>query len=192
MGDTTGIKGPQAEIEEMEKGAQRFLTDDVQKASWERWKNAALTASRDTEHSRQAFYILRTMALISAIAVPSLVGLNLSGTGGSVVRWLTFALSLITAIFTSIITLYRLGDRWLMYRKLRDDLMAIGWALVQGPVPNPDGDKQAWARFISATSRSLTQYNKTYEMAVIQAAQSNPDTSERRPGKGTSNVSTRE
>jgi hypothetical protein len=38
MGDITGIKGPQAEIQELEKGAQRFLTNDVEKASWERWR----------------------------------------------------------------------------------------------------------------------------------------------------------
>lgn len=182
------VKEPQAEIQEMEKGAERFLTNDVNRASWARWKKAAITAARDTEHSRQAFYILRTIALISAITVPSLVGLNLSGTGGSVVRWLTFALSLITAIVTGIVTLYRLGDRWLMYRKLRDDLMAIGWALVQGPGLNADGDQQVWANFIAATGKSLVQYNKSYETAVIQAAQSGPDSNESsHAGKGTDN-----
>jgi hypothetical protein len=177
MGDAA-VKGPQAEIQEMEKGAERFLTNDVNRASWERWKIAVITAIRDTEHSREAFYIFRTIALISAIAVPSLVGLDLSGTGGSVVRWLTFALSLITAIVTGIVTLYRLGDRWLMYRNLRDDLMAIGWALVQGPRLNAEEDEQAWANFITATGKSLAQYNKTYEMAVIQAAQSSPESNE--------------
>jgi hypothetical protein len=177
MGDAA-VKGPQAEIEEMEKGAERFLTNDADRASWERWKIAALTAVRDTDNSRKAFYILRTIALISAIAVPSLVGLNLSGTGGSVVRWLTFALSLITAIVTGIVTLYRLSDRWLMYRKIRDDLMAIGWTLVQGPALKAQGDQQAWASFLAATANSLAQYNKTYEMAVIQAAQSSPEPNE--------------
>ena len=182
MGDA--VKGPRAEIQEMEKGAERFLTNDVNRASWERWKIAVITAVRDTEHSREGYYTLRTIALISAIAVPSLVGLNLSGTGGSVVRWLTFALSLITAIVTGIVTLYRLGDRWLMYRKLRDDLMAIGWALVQGPSLNAEGHQQAWANFIAATSKSLAQYNKTYEMAVIQAAQSSPEPNEGESRKG--------
>jgi hypothetical protein len=78
------LKWPQTEIQKMEEGAERFLTNDVNRASWERWKIAVITAVRDTENSRKAFYILRTIALISAITVPSLVGLNLSGTGGSV------------------------------------------------------------------------------------------------------------
>jgi len=51
--------------------------------------------------------------VFSAITVPSLVGLNLSGTGGVIVRWITFALSLVAAVSTAFLTLYRLGDRWL-------------------------------------------------------------------------------
>jgi hypothetical protein len=183
MGDVAA-KGPREEIQEMEKGAERFLTNDVNRASWERWKIAVITAVRDTDHSRKAFYTLRTVALISAIAVPALVGLNLSGVGGSVVRGLTFVLSLITAIVTGVVTLYRLGDRWLMYRKLRDDLMAIGWALVQGPGLNAEQSQQAWTSFITATGKSLAQYNKTYETAVIQAAQSSPESNEDGSRKG--------
>jgi hypothetical protein len=57
--------------------------------------------------------------LISAITVPSLVGLNLSGAGGSVVRWLT-----------------------------------------------------------------IVDYEKTYETAIIQAAQSRPDNDDRRQAPG--------
>jgi hypothetical protein len=63
--------------------------------------------------------------MISSITVPSLVGLNLSGTGGAVVRWLTFAFSLVAAITTGMLTLYRLSDRWLMYRKLNQDLIKL-------------------------------------------------------------------
>ena len=99
-------------------------------------------------------------------------------------RGLTFVLSLITAIVTGVVTLYRLGDRWLMYRKLRDDLMAIGWALVQGPGLNAEQSQQAWTSFITATGKSLAQYNKTYETAVIQAAQSSPESNEDGSRKG--------
>lgn len=57
----------------------------------------------------------------------------------------------------------------------RDDLMAIGSALVKDRGPNTEEDQQAWTDFIAATGRSVAQYNKTYAMAVIQAAQSNPE-----------------
>ena len=57
----------------------------------------------------------------------------------------------------------------------RDDLMAIGWALVKDRGPNTEEDQQTWVDFIAATGRSVAQYNKTYATAVIQAAQSNPE-----------------
>ena len=175
------VEGPEEEVQKIDKAAERFLTNDVNKACWGRWKIAVRLAIRDTDQSRKTFYILRTMALVSAISVPSLVGLDLSGTGGSVVRWLAFTLSLITAIVTGIVTLYRLGDRWLMYRTHRDDLIAIGWALVKDRGPNTEEDQQVWTGFIAATGKSVAQYNKTYATAVIQAAQSNPESDKSGP-----------
>ena len=116
--------------------------------------------------------------MISSITVPSLVGLNLSGTGGAVVRWLTFAFSLVAAITTGMLTLYRLSDRWLMYRKLNQDLMKIGWTLVENSGTDPHG---AWESFTRATNKAMSDYNNTYEHAVIQTAASAP--SDRGPGK---------
>jgi hypothetical protein len=162
-----------AEVSEMvDKALERFLTNDSDRASWARWKNEVARAIKNTESSRKWFYFLRTLALISAIAVPSLVGLNLSGTGGSVVRWLTFALSLVAAVLTSIVTLFRLGDRWLMYRKLREGLLAAGWALVHSPDTDPQGTRRAWNDFIRSTDDTISLYNRTYEATVIQTAQS--------------------
>ncbi len=119
------------------------------------------------EGNRKQFYGLRLAAVISAIIVPSLVGLNLSGTGGSAVRWLTFTLSLIAALSTAILTLFRFGDRWLMYRALSSSLMSAGWALVN----SPPADSKAWTRFTSATEVAKARYNAAYQTAVILATQ---------------------
>lgn len=170
----------QEQIDIMDDAAARFLTNDARRASWLRWKSEIMLASRDAAVSRRAFYILKTIGLLSAITVPSLVGLNLAGTGGRVVRWLTFAFSLIAAILTSILTLYRIGDRWLMHKKLRDDLMAIGWTLIQSPGGEEHEEQQAWRTFITETELAISEYGKTYETAVIQAAQATQDT--RPPG----------
>jgi hypothetical protein len=62
--------------------------------------------------------------------------------------------------------------------------MAIGWALVPGPGLDAEGDQKAWAGFIAATDKSLAQYNRTYEVAVIQAAQSSPEPSDGGSHKG--------
>jgi hypothetical protein len=89
-----------------------------------------------------------------------------------VVRWLTFGLSLVAAIATGIITLYRMGDRWLMYRRLADTLMIIGQTLVDSYGTDPQQEQAAWKRFTSDTDRAMAAYNRTYEAAVIQVAQS--------------------
>jgi hypothetical protein len=178
MEKSPGIKRLRERINTMHTAVSPLLTDDARKASWSEWEYNVVRAEWAVEGDKKAYYGLRTIALISSITVPSLVGLDLSGTGGTVVRWLTFAFSLVAAITTGTLTLYRIGDRWLMYRKLRDDLMKLGWTLVE----SSGTDSQiAWGAFTRATNKVISDYNNTYEHAVIQAAGS--ATSDRGPGK---------
>jgi len=160
--------------------------DKARQARWENWKYDLEHATWREQISRRGFYQLRILALVSAITVPSLVGLNLAGTGGTVVRWLTFALSLVAAIATGILTLYRVTDRWLMYRKLMADLMRIGCTLVDAMDPqvlaaDPTADWQAWEAFGRASDLAVRTYNKTYETTVIQVAQAGASAA---PGPG--------
>jgi hypothetical protein len=100
--------------------------------------------------------------------VPSLVGLNLSGTGGTAVRWLTFSLSLVAALSAAILALFRFGDRWLLYRTLSGELIRAGWALVNSPHTDPD---KPWSTFYAATTRAISRYNAEYATEVITAVQ---------------------
>ena len=166
------IRELHVQLHEMHNAAKPFLTDEARKVYWAQvWERTAVHAAARVESNRKQFYGLRLAAIISAITVPSLVGLNLSGTGGSTVRWLTFALSLIAALSTAIITLFRFGDRWLMYRALSNGLMSAGWALVN----SPNTDPEAWARFTAATEAAKTSYNAAYQTAVILAAEPKAD-----------------
>jgi len=159
-------------IDIMHTAAGPFVTNEAREASWSKWSDTVVMADQNVDINKRAFYSLRIVVLISAITVPSLVGLNLSGTGGTIVRWLTFGFSLIAAILTSILTLYRLGERWLMYRKLKEDLLEVGWTLVESSSTSPQETQHAWGSFLSATDKVIAEYNKTYETTVIQAAQS--------------------
>jgi hypothetical protein len=155
----------------MRDAAKPFLTDEARKAYWAKsWELNVVRAAARVESNRKEFYGLRLAAVISAITVPSLVGLNLSGTGGAAVRWLTFGLSLIAALSTAIIALFRFADRWLMYRTFSNSLMNAGWALVN----SPESDQQAWAQFTIATEAAKASYNATYQRAVILAAEPKP------------------
>jgi carbon monoxide dehydrogenase subunit G len=65
----------------MGKAAHPFLTDDARKTYWANaWELAVVHAATRVEGNRKQFYSLRLAAVTSAIIVPSLVGLNLSGT----------------------------------------------------------------------------------------------------------------
>jgi hypothetical protein len=175
------IRDLRAQLHEMRHAAQPFLTDEARKVYWANgWELPVAHAAIRVESNRKQFYGLRLVAIISAITVPSLVGLNLSGTGGSAVRWLTFALSLIAALSTAIITLYRFADRWLMYRTLSNSLMSAGWALINSPPTDP----KAWAHFTAATDAANARYNTTYQTAVILAAEPKSDNLASSQGKG--------
>jgi len=178
------IRDLRVQLHDMRFAAHPFLTSEARKAYWAKsWESGVVHAAKRVESNRKEFYGLRIMAVSSAIIVPSLVGLNLSGAGGSAVRWLTFALSLIAALSTAILTLFRFGERWLMYRALSNSLMSAGWTLVN----NADTDPEAWARFTAATDAAKARYNSSYQTVVIQAAviqAAEPKTDDRSSGSG--------
>ena len=164
------IRELHVQLHDMRNAAKPFLTDEARKVYWaQAWERTVVRAATRVESNRKQFYGLRLAAIISAITVPSLVGLNLSGAGGSAVRWLTFALSLIVALSTAIITLFRFPDRWLMDRALSNSLMSAGWALVN----SPDTKQDAWDQFTTATDAAMARYNTAYQTAVILPAEHN-------------------
>jgi Protein of unknown function (DUF4231) len=175
---TKALRELRVQLHDMRNAAKPFLTDEARKVYWAKaWELSIVRAATRVESNRKQFYGLRLAAIISAITVPSLVGLNLSGTGGTAVRWLTFALSLIAALSTAIIALFRFADRWLMYRTLSNSLLSAGWALVNTPASDPG----AWTRFTTATDVANARYNATYQTAVILAAE--PKTNSHENGK---------
>lgn len=145
-----------------------LLGTPAKAAYWDnQWTPLAEHAEKLVDSNRKEFYGLRSVAIAAAITVPSLVGLNLSSTGGVLVRWLTFALSLIAALATAAVTLFKFPERWAMYRVLWSSLSTAAWELINS---SPD-DADAWARFVSATEAAKAAYEVTYNKAVIFAAE---------------------
>jgi hypothetical protein len=145
----------------------------MRKRHWSQvWELEIIRAALLVVSNRRLTYGFRLTAISSAIIVPSLVALNLSGTGGTAVRWLTFSLSLVAALSTAILTLFRFGNRWLMYRTLSNELINAGWAMVNSP--HTDLDKP-WSAFTAATNAAISRYNVEYAAEVITAAQPKSD-----------------
>lgn len=175
-----------ADFRDLEKRANAievkpFLQDDAaRRADWEDWEYYLKHAVWREHNCRSTFYASRLASIIAAITVPSLVGLNLAGTGGVVVRWITFAFSLVAAFATAILTLYQISDRWLMYRQLMVSLMKAAEALGRSASREREIRDGAWQVFVKAKDRAISAYNEHYEKAVIlvsrnSAADSSPD-----------------
>ena len=153
----------------MREAAQPFLSSSARVAFWsEVWELGVIRAAARAESNRKQFYGFRLTAIISAIIVPALVGLSFADTGGTIVHWLTFTLSLVAALSTAILMLFRFRDRWLMYRTLSNELINAGWALVNSP--HKDLDKP-WATLTAATRTAISSHNAEYSIGVITAAQ---------------------
>ena len=163
------IKELRTELRVMHGAAQPFLTSAARIGYWTQvWEPGVIRAALRVASNRKQFYFFRLTAITSAIIVPSLVGLNLSGTGGSAVRWVTFSLSLVAALSTAILALFRFGDRWLMYRTLSSELIDAGWAMINSPQTDLE---KPWFAFTAATKTAISRYDAEYAAEVITAAQ---------------------
>ena len=56
-----------------------------------------------------------------------------------------------------------------------DGLMTSGCTLLDSLGDDSQSQQEAWSTFTSATDKAIAEYNKTYEAAVIHAAQSGPN-----------------
>ena len=150
-----------------------FIADDgARGARQEEWSYYLRYATWREDNSKKAFYRIRIVSLVSSITVPALIGLNLSGSGGSVVRWLTFSFGLVAALATGMLALYGVTDRWLMYRQLMESLMAAGQALAaKASVQTTAERATAWNEFEMATDKAIADYHSAYEKTVILGAQ---------------------
>jgi hypothetical protein len=80
----------------------------------------------------------------------------------------TFSLSLVAALSTAILALFRFGDRWLMYRTLSNELIDAGWAMINSPQTDLE---KPWFAFTAATKTAISRYDAEYAAEVITAAQ---------------------
>lgn len=157
-------QGVRDQIVAMRSALADVLETGSRQAYWTgRWTTYVYLASCRVERSRRRFYAFRVVATLSAVIVPALVGLNLSGAGGTAVRWCTFSLSLVAAVCTAVLGLFRFGDRWNLYRDLQTELLAAGWTLVSAP-----SQSKYWPGFMQATENAIAKYNGAYDNDLIR------------------------
>ena len=136
------------------------------------WAPAVDGAFRKLNQNRKWFYSFQGTSTAAAVIVPALVGLNLSGTGGVRVRWVTFAIGLIGALSSSFLQMFRFGARWRLNRDYFSALLLRGrnyvtsLALTQG-----QPTQEAWKEFREGVDAIIATYDRTYDAEIISAVQ---------------------
>jgi Protein of unknown function (DUF4231) len=135
------------------------------------WKAAVYAAAKKIHDNRIAFYRFQGISSAAAVIIPALVGLNLSGTGGVAVRWITFAVGLIGALAAAALQLFRYGSRWRINRHYYSDLIRTGRNFGMDVAASGTCEDGKWKKFQSEIGNIIEQYNNVYDSEVISATQ---------------------
>jgi hypothetical protein len=159
------ITDVQTQLRAIHDALDAVLVDPRRSAYWVgRVETYTVMAAYRVYGNKHYYYGLRGLAVASSVVVPALVGLNLAGAGGAAVRWITFGLSLIAALSSATMALFRYGDKWYLYRDLQNELLVAGWTLV---ATAGDADDKAWATFVTAADAAINTYNGTYDSELL-------------------------
>jgi hypothetical protein len=133
------------------------------------WEVSAWAAWHKTRQNRNRFYWLHGTSMASAVIVPALVGLSLSGTVGEIFRWIAFVVGLVGALTAGAAQLFRFGSRWKLNHDYYRDLLAAGRTYVLS-----ERDITAWESFREKVDRLTADYAEAYEIEVIVQVQPKP------------------
>jgi len=98
----------------------------------ERWLGQLRYLGQNARRAQIRYYSLRLIAILGGVTVPALIGLNVGGTGATVVQWLAFVLGLLVAAAVALEEFFRFGERWRHFRQQAELLRSEGWAFLEG------------------------------------------------------------
>ncbi len=127
-----------------------------------RWLEQVAWTSDRARTARRWFYVLRLPVVVGGVAVPGLVSVALSTSnvpGLEYLRWLTFGVSLLVAIFAALEEVFHFGERWRHYRRTSEVLKAVGWhfLMLNGPFAKYPTHAAAYRAFGSRIEDILSE-----------------------------------
>jgi hypothetical protein len=123
------------------------------------------------DDNRRRFYYTQGVSSATAVIIPALVGLNLSGTGGVFVRWSTFIIGLIGALAAAGLQLMRFGSRWRLNRHYYSDPIGAGRNFGMDVATTESCDESKWNSFQEQITTIMENYNNVYDSEVISPIQ---------------------
>jgi hypothetical protein len=135
-----------------------------------RWLDQVLWMESAADRSRVAYTSLRLTTIIGGVIVPALVSLNVGGEAAPVVRWLTFALSLLVAISAAVEEFCHFGERWRHYRRAVERLKLEGWQFLQlsGQYRDHKDHAEAYRTFAGLADSLIQQEVEVYITEVVR------------------------
>lgn len=154
-----------------------------------RWLDQVLWMGNRANQARNNYYVLRLTAIISGVIVPALVTITATTTGVTIIRWITFVLSLAVAMSTAIEEFFRYGERWRNYRRTSELLKIEGWQFFElsGPYANRDTHARAFTKFTGRVEEIIQRDVQVYISEIVGEKETKPPQTEaekKAPGEG--------
>ena len=143
-----------------------------------RWLDQVLWMEGKADHAQKRHNLLRLTAIVGGVIVPSLVSLNISSEGTMVViRWLTFAISLLVAISVAVEEFFHYGERWRHYRRSVESLKIEGWEFFQrsGTYQSFNDHSSAYPAFAAKVEDILRHEVDVYITEVVKEKKKKED-----------------
>jgi Protein of unknown function (DUF4231) len=144
-----------------------------------RWLDQVLWLEKKASRCQRWYYILRLIAIMGGVIVPTLVGLNLANNqfAAGFIQWTTFGLSMIVAISVATEEFFHFGERWRHYRSTSERLKIEGWQFFQlaGPYQNFKDHKEAYSSFATRTESIHQQEVDVYISEVVKEKKKEED-----------------
>lgn len=108
---------------------------------------------------------------MGAVIVPVLVGFNLTSSGAVVSRGVAFGLSVLVAVTTTLLEVFRYGPRWKLYKRSTDAMVNEGWYYAEGrgDYGHLQEGAERFNRFVDRIETVLAQYTEGYMQDVVVA-----------------------
>jgi hypothetical protein len=99
---------------------------------------------------------LRTLAATAGLISPALLGIGMTDSTNTAIRWVAFGFTLMSGLALAADAVFRPRDRWRLQRRVGDALKAEAWLFVQlaGPY-KAQSHTEARDAFVAASERII-------------------------------------
>ena len=130
-----------------------------------RWMHDVMWMEGKAEEAQRWYYVLRLIAIIGGVVVPTLISLQLED-----IRWLTILVSLMVAISVAVEEFFHFGERWRHYRRIVELLKIEGWQFFQlsGPYRSAATHSEALKLFAERVEDAVKHEVDVYITEVVK------------------------